>query len=115
MATELQLNHSYEVDESSDDETWAKIGKAYNKEADLRQQLYWKEYYERNRERLNAYTTENRWKYVESIRDWKKTHAEEIKEHNKELILCEPCKCYITRNGMSQHRRSKKHSKNIKA
>tara|TARA_R110000803_G_scaffold89315_1_gene156536 strand:- start:1700 stop:2353 length:654 start_codon:yes stop_codon:yes gene_type:complete len=80
-----------------------------------------KEYYEKNKEIISKkkkeYRANNREIISKQRKEYRETHKEEIKKQKEEWgrkkIECEICNCKITRAGLSKHKKSEKHIRNL--
>ncbi len=79
----------------------------------LRQQ----QHYEENKERLILYQQQYREKHKEQISEKKRQHYEankqKISEKQKEKVECKVCHCFIRKDNMRRHERTKKHQDNF--
>jgi len=66
------------------------------------------EYYEKYKERYAEYREKNKEIIAEYRKEYREKNKERISKKNREKIQCE-CGCFVSRQGISQHRRSKKH------
>ena len=44
---------------------------------------------------------------------YRENNIDKIKQYREDKILCEVCNCYIRRHGLSEHKKTKKHIKNL--
>ena len=82
--------------------------------------FYRKQYYIKNKERIDQYQTENRDQILARKRRYRESNKEKIKAYRdqnadryKEKIRCETCNCEFTRGKISVHNKSKKHTTNL--
>lgn len=79
---------------------------------------YHKEYYEKNQEHIAVKDKERRQKNKEHIaekaKEYRENNKDVIKEKKNEKMTCE-CGCEVTRNHLSEHRKTKKHNKLMEA
>ena len=75
---------------------------------------YHKEYNERNKEKIKIQRKENYQKNKESILQKQKKYINniEVKKYRQEKIKCD-CGEVISRNGISKHKKTNKHKKNM--
>ena len=74
-------------------------------------QQYSKQYRKINGERLRAYIKEYKQNNPERYNELKQKyqdHKDEINEQRKKKIQCPKCRCWIRKDGMSAHQRTKK-------
>ena len=89
---------------------YSKIYRENNKE---KLNEYNKKYNEDNKDKLNEYRENNKEHRKEYDKKYREDNLDKIKEYKKEKVLCIVCNCYIRRNGLSEHKKTKKHIKNL--
>ena len=83
--------------------------KQYMKEYNEANKGKYKEYNEANKERHKHYMKE----YYEANKEKKKEYYELHKNEINKKIICDSCKCEITKQNKTQHERSNKHQQNM--
>ena len=76
-----------------------------------------KQWHEQNKEILKEKGKQkyikNKEKVKEYAKQWREQNKDKIKENRKQKILCKECNIEIRRDGISEHKKSKKHMMNI--
>jgi len=83
--------------------------------------LYRKQYYTKNKERIEQYNLDNRDTILERKRRYREANKDKINaytalkgDYYKEKIKCETCNCEVSRNKMPRHNKCLKHLNNLK-
>ena len=91
--------------------------KKYREENKEKIAEYKKDYYEENKEKIAEYKKEyrdqNKAKFAEKNKDYYEENKEKIAEYKKKKATCE-CGCIVRRDGLGEHKKTKKHLDNIK-
>jgi len=76
-----------------------------------------KEYYQNNKDKVRVYNKEyhenNKEILLQKKREYYQNNKETIYGKGKEKIECSICKCYIRKDNMTKHTKTKKHQSNL--